>query len=152
MGAALGKKHTQEPENAKDKLAQAFREALASKVKSTVMLDQMVESLMDAVTGRFIVGVRKPKPRRETHRALMRRLPDVGTKWTYQHKEIAYNLQVVGEHAVAVWKEHGDGKEIYESLKAAAIAILGYVPSVGGWQFFFGSMSREEVQERYGDR
>jgi hypothetical protein len=149
MGVALTKQGNKN-ESAKDRLAQAFREALKPIVKSSAHVDTLVDTLMDAITGKFIVGVREPKPRRETHRALSLRLPEIGTSWTYERHDKTYRLTVEGEHLV---KMEYDGKvERYESLKAAATAILGYVPGVSGWSFFFGHMNHKEVQERYGDR
>lgn len=151
MGA-LKLNHDDEPD-LRDRLEQVVREALkphltVGRKTSTEMLESATEVVVDALRRRFAIGARRPRPRRETPRALAARLPDAGVVITTHRKGHDYTVRVVGEHAVEL---ECDGRvEGYESLRAVATAIMGYAPSVGGWQFFFGTMTRAEVSARYG--
>ena len=135
----------------KDKLETAVREALTKAMgkRAPEMVDDVTEAMMEALRGQFAIGVRRPRPRRETARALSMRLP-VGVEFTHRRKGKVYTLRVVNDRAVDLECE-GEVTR-YESLKAVATAILGYAPSVGGWQFFFGTLDYAEVVERYGKK
>jgi hypothetical protein len=135
-----------------DRFGEAVEDALrphlaVGRKTTTDLLEQAVEAVVDAMRGRFIIGVRKPRPRKQTERALSLRLP-VGIEISATHKGKVHTVRVIGEHQVELECE---GKiERYESLKAVAVAIQGYPPSVSGWRFFFGTLSYEEVVARYG--
>lgn len=144
MGAARNVK--QDDEHAGG-LEGAVRETLSRYVTGGA-LEEMTDILVTVIKGRFVVGTRKPRPRRETQRALMMRLPDVGVEWTIARNTLMYTLRIATDHCVEL--DTGGELKRYPSLKAVATAIQGYPPSVSGWQFFFGLMSREEVLERYG--
>ena len=105
-------------------------------------------AIADALRGRFVVAVRKPKPLADTPRALSMRLPDVGVEIAVERDERHYTVRVVGEREVEC--EVGGKVSRYRTLKAVAKAILGYAPSVSGWVFFFGMMERDEVTRMYG--
>lgn len=129
-----------------DRLADAIRETARPYVGGQ-NLDAVVGALVKVLRAQFVVGIRKPKPRRQTERAISMRLPAVGVTWTYSHKGKRYVLTVTGEHELTV---ECDGAPVrFESLKAAAKAILGYQPSVGGWRFFFGTAEHDEVARRH---
>jgi len=131
----------------RDRLEETVKETLRPYLVSTAKLEIMTEALVDVLRSQFVIGTRRPRPRRETERALSLRLPQVGTAWEHHRKGRIFRLRVTSETTVEV--EVDDTTNRYESLKAAAIAICGYTPSVSGWIFFFGGMLREEVAARY---
>jgi hypothetical protein len=130
------------------RLQDVIRETLRPHLSSTGNLDQVTEALLLALRGRFAVAVRRPKPRLDTPRARAHRLPEVGVAWTFTRRGVTYSLRITGDHELEV--EYNGHVERFESLKAAARAICGYSPSVGGWVFFFGTLDHAEVSARYG--
>lgn len=152
MGAA--RQQEQHGEKVMDRFGETVEEALkphlaVGRKTTTDMLEQAVEAVVDAIRkGRFIIGLRKPRPRKTTQRALSLILPEVGVEISTTHKGKVYTMRVVGEHELEL---ECDGKiERYTSLKAVATAIIGYPPSYSGWRHFFGTLSHEEVAARYG--
>lgn len=136
----------------RDKLEEIVRETLrphlaVGQKTSTQMLETVTEAIVDVLRSQFVVGTRRPRPRRETERALSLRLPPIGAAWEFKRRGRIYQLRVVSEMAIEV-EVDGEASR-YESLKAAAVSIIGYTPSVSGWRFFFGSMSHDEVSARY---
>lgn len=129
-------------------LRDALRPLLAVGRKATLnLLDEITDAAVDVLRRRFIVGVRRPRERRQTARALALRLPEVGVQIDKTHKGVTYSVRIV---ANGVELCEGDGPaERFESLKAVTVRILGYAPSVSGWRYFFGEMSSEEVTARY---
>lgn len=116
--------------------------------KSQVVLDEVVERVADAMRGKMVLGIRRPKERKTTRRALSMRLPEVGVTFPHEHNGKRYTVSVVEANMVEL--EDSEGKvERYRTLKAVAFAILGYQPPIGGWRFFFGGLSSEEVSTRY---
>ena len=137
-----------------DRLEDAIREALkphlyVGRKVTTDLLETVTEAAVAALRQGFAVGTRHRRPRRETHRALMMRLPEVGVCLPFTKRGQTYHVRIVGENAVDLEREDGTVVR-YETLKAVATAIAGYTVSVSGWQYFFGGMSREEVSARYG--
>lgn len=136
----------------KDRLEEVLRDALRPVVGSSksALLDEATEVAVDAVREAFKLIVRRPAPRKETRRAKVMRLPEVGVSFDYERYSKVYKMTVVGEHDIDV---EYDGKvERHHSLKAVAMLILGYQPPIGGWQFFFGRMDTDEVSAKYGRR
>lgn len=139
---------TSEHESVRGKLEQVIREALKPALKAGTSLEEIVEAVADAMRGKLILGIRRPKERKTTRRALSLRLPEVGVVFPYEHNGKRYLVSVVEDGVMEV--EVNGVMERYKSLKAVAFAILGYSPPIGGWRFFFGGMSWDEVNTRYG--
>lgn len=137
----------QRDESRVDRLRDTIRETLRPHLSSPAKLDELAEALLLALRGQWVMSPRRPRPRLETPRAISLRLPEVGVAWTMIRRGIHYSLRITGDHELEV--AYNGHIERYESLKAAARAICGYPPSVSGWVFFFGSLSREEVSARY---
>jgi hypothetical protein len=130
-----------------DRLAEAIREVATGYLKSPRDLEEMTEALVTTLRGRFSIGARVSRPRRDTPLALSQRLPETGVTWDYVNRGKTYSIHVV---SVATVECVVDGElRRFRTLKALAKSILGYAPAVGGWRFFFGSLSPSEVNTRY---
>lgn len=137
-----------EHESVRNKLEQILRDALRPKLgPRSMLLEELVEVCADAMRGKMILGIRRPKERKTTRRALAQRLPEVGVSFPYEHKGKRYQVSIVEGDMIEV--ECEGHVERYKTLKQVLTAILGYPKSIGGWQFFFGSLSSEEVSKRY---
>lgn len=131
----------------RDRLEDAVRETLKAHLKAGDTLDVLTEELVTALRGRFSLIERHRKPRKDTPRALAQRLPEAGVSWKYTRGTRVYTILVVDEHTVVL--QEGESEKRLQSLKAVATEILGYYPGIGGWRYFFGEMSYDEVSARY---
>lgn len=139
MGAAKGSAFRGWLEN-------LVRDALRPYV-SEQALEAATNGMIAALRGRVVVGMRQARPKRETERALAMRLPDVGVAWDHKRGGRRYHLRVLDEHTVEL--DDGEQATRFPSLKAVATAICGRPPGVGGWKFFFGPLTHEEVTAKY---
>jgi hypothetical protein len=137
----------EEQRGVKDRLSETIRETVRPHVIPGKNIDALVEALVKVLRSDYVVGIRRPRPRRETDRALSMRLPPVGSTWTTTHRGRTYTLRVLGEHLLECSCGDDDVKR-FESLKAAAVHICGYSPSVGGRRFFFGLATNDEIAEQ----
>lgn len=137
-----------EHESVRDKLEKVLRDALRPKLgPKSVLLEELVEAVADAMRGTMILGIKRPRERKTNRLALARRLPEVGVSFPYEHKGKHYQVSIVEGEMVEV---DCDGQvERYKSLKQVQEAILGYRSPMVAWRFFFGPMNHEEVTKRY---
>lgn len=147
MGMAA-RKQPGEHGTVKDKLEQVLRGVLGPKLGPGSQLEELVSALASAMRGTMILGVRRPKQRKTTQRAIAMRLPEVGVTFPFLHKGQHYRISIVEGEMVELRDEAGEVR-LFRTLKAVADAILGYDIPVGGWRFFFGGLSSEEVSSRY---
>lgn len=131
-------------------LTEALRDALRGKT-SPELLEAATAAAAESVRRRFAVQRRRDRPRKTTERALSMVLPAVGVTIEVAHKGKTYVVSVVEGNMVRLVLE-GEVVGQFNSLKSAALSILGYAPSSGGWRFFFGHASHAEVAARYGRR
>ena len=128
-------------------LGEGFRVVLRPRLPAAEA-DETVQELLATLRG-YYISLRRRRPRKATERALSRRLPAAGTHWPFSHKGAEYHLRITAEGNVEC--EVNGLVASYETLKAVATSICGYAPSVSGWQFFFGSLNRDQVSSLYGE-
>lgn len=134
----------------KGQLADALRDALRGKT-SPELLEAATEAAVESVKRRFAIQRRRERPRKTTQRALSMVLPEVGVSIEVAHRQQVYKV-TIAEGNLVVLELEGEVIGRFNSLKSAALSILGYAPSMGGWRFFFGHASHEEVNARYGKK
>lgn len=131
-------------------LAEALRDALRGKT-SPELLEAATSAAAESVRRRFAMQRRRERPRKTTQRALSMVLPAVGVAISVTHKGQVYTVSIIEGDIVRLELE-GEVIGQFNTLKAAAFSILGYMPSMGGWRFFFGQATHAEVEARYGKR
>lgn len=120
------------------------------KDERTERAEEIAAALVHHLFVNFKVVKKAHRPRLETERALLLRLPEPGVVYEGERAGKRYSFTVLSDEVVELVL---DGKRTrHGTLKGVATAICGYPPSVAGWTFFFGGLSREEVAARYGRR
>lgn len=130
----------------RERLRAVIAETLADLNSGRYTSEMQADAVTAAITARFGFMVRKPREPKTTERANALKLPEVGTTVTIRRKAAFHKITIVDVSGRRMVEYNG---QTFDSLKAAATALCGYPPSIGGWQFFFGRLDMDEVNRKY---